>query len=501
MSRARNGDLPAEPSQAKTSLHSSGVDASRETGYKDGGDSSGESCGVFGAYTPLEDATMLTYRGLFALQHRGQESAGIAVSDGENITVHKDLGLVAQVFDEAALGALSAHLAMGHTRYSTTGSTRWENAQPTFRQVEGTFFALGHNGNLTNTETLAAELPGAGAFTDSELMAEAIAQRLAREPQRDLEVALLEALPDFEGAFSLVILDQKRLIGVRDPRGFRPLCLGRLPAGWVLASETAALDIAGAKLVRDIEPGEVVVIDGGEPRSFRPFPKERPSLCLFEFVYFSRPDSVLSGSNVHLARRRMGEALAKEAPAVADVVVPVPESGIPAAQGYAMASSIPYSDGLVKNRYVGRTFIEPAQSERHNRVRLKLNPMPAVLEGNRVVLVDDSIVRGTTTRRLVEIVRLAGAIEVHMRVSSPPYRWPCFYGMDTSDRTQLLAAHRSVEEVQEFLGVDSLEYLSLHRLIEATGAPPEEFCSACLTGTYPTEIPAAADKLILERQH
>jgi len=458
----------------------------------------GESCGVFGVSVPGGDAARLTYFGLFALQHRGQESAGIAVSDGERLTVYKDLGLVAQVFDETTLAGLRGDLAVGHTRYSTTGSTVWENSQPVFRQVAGNGIALAHNGNLTNTARLAAEFGRLPATTDSELMAEAIAVGM-EESDGDLVAAMAATLPRLEGAFTLTAMDRNRLVGVRDPLGFRPLCIGRLDDGWVLTSETAALDILGARFVREVEPGEMIVVEGSTMRSLRPFPLAKPHLCLFEFVYFARPDSRLHGQTVHTARRRMGVALAAQAPAAADIVVPVPESGIPAAQGFAEESGIPYSDGLVKNRYVGRTFIEPTQALRDRGIRMKLNPIPQALTGRRIVLVDDSIVRGSTTRRLVGMIRDAGAVEIHLRISSPPYRWPCFYGMDTGDRSTLLAAGRSVEEIAHFLGVDSLAYLELPRLLDATGAPEAGFCTACLSGEYPTEVPLQDPKFLLER--
>ena len=443
------------------------------------------------------DAARLTYFGLFALQHRGQESAGIAVGDGDTITVFKDLGLVAQVFDETTLTALSGPLAVGHTRYSTTGSPVWENSQPVYRQVNGNGIALSHNGNLTNTRQLGEELGKLFATTDSELMTEMIARAMLETD--DLAKAMELTLPRFQGAFTLAVMDRDQLIGVRDRHGFRPLSLGRHETGWVIASETAAFDLIGAEFVRDVEPGEMVIVDDDGVTSRFPFPESAPRMCLFEFVYFSRPDSILHGENVHSARRRMGSRLAEQAPAHADVVVPVPESGIPAAQGFAATSGLPYVDGLVKNRYVGRTFIQPAQSMRDRGVRMKLNPMPGELKGRRVVLVDDSIVRGSTTRQLVQMVRDAGATEVHLRVSSPPYRWPCYYGMDTGDRTTLLAAGRSVEEIGEYLDVDSLAYLELDRLLEATGAPADGFCTACLSGDYPTEIPTTGDKYLLER--
>jgi amidophosphoribosyltransferase len=458
----------------------------------------GEACGVFGIYAPGTDTARLTYFGLFALQHRGQESAGIAVSDHETLTVYKELGLVAQVFNETTLSALSGDIAIGHTRYSTTGSSVWENSQPVYRHIESNGIALAHNGNLTNTHALATELGRLFATTDSELMTEAVAQDMTAY-NRSLRASLLEVLPNFEGAFTLAIMDRDTLVGVRDPNGFRPLCLGRLHEGWVIASETAALDIIGAEFVREVEPGEMVVIDAEGVHTHHPFQSARAGLCLFEFVYFARPDSTLYGQNIHAARRRMGKHLAEQAPAEADIVVPVPESGIPAAQGYAAATGIPYSDGLVKNRYVGRTFIQPAQSMRDHGIRMKLNPMPGELEGRRVVLVDDSIVRGSTTRQLVSMVREAGATEVHLRISSPPYRWPCFYGMDTGDRSTLLADGRSIAEIREFLEVESLAYLELEALIEATGVGEAGFCTACLSGAYPTDVPLTGDKYLLER--
>ena len=461
----------------------------------------GEACGVFGVYAPGSDVAQITYFGLFALQHRGQESAGIAVSDGETTMVSKDMGLVTQVFDEATLAPLTGHLAIGHTRYSTTGSTIWENAQPTYRQVGDTAIALAHNGNLTNTVALAESL-GLAGITDSEVMTEAMARALSdeRSDGRGLAMALHDVLPNFEGAFSLAIMDQGNLVGVRDPHGFRPLCLGRLEdEGWVIASETAALDIVGAEFVREVEPGEMVIINAQGVRSYHPFADRVPNrLCVFEFVYFARPDSRLYGQNIHAARQEMGRRLAAESPAVGDVVVPVPESGIPAAQGFAEASGIHYADGLVKNRYVGRTFIEPTQLLRDRGIRMKLNPIPSNLEGRRVILVDDSIVRGTTTRQLVQMVRDAGASEVHLRISSPPYRWPCYYGMDTSDPSRLLASERTVEEIEAFLDVDTLAYLSLDGLLSSTGADPNGFCTACLTGEYPTTLPVTIGKYALE---
>ncbi|HJS72603.1 MAG TPA: amidophosphoribosyltransferase [Acidimicrobiia bacterium] len=461
-----------------------------------------EACGVMAAYSTTQSVSHLLYFGLFALQHRGQESAGIATSDGVTVTVFKDLGLVNQVFSAPVLAGLDGLLGIGHTRYSTTGSNNWANAQPAHRQVGNTSVALGHNGNLTNTEELARSLGIQGATTDSDLMAESLARAIDdnRSDARGLEFALMKVAPTWKGAFSLVIMDQGRIVGLRDPHGFRPLCLGSLDGGgWVLASESSALNMVGAKFVREVSPGEMVVIDAGGPKSYYPFEEISPGLCVFEFVYFARPDSNMYGRSIQGARHEMGRVLSEEHPAPGDVVVPVPESGIPAAQGFAAASGIPYADGLVKNRYVGRTFIEPNQLLRDQGISLKLNPIPETLHDKRVVLVDDSIVRGSTTRQLVSMVRGAGAAEVHLRVSSPPYRWPCYYGMDTSDRATLIAAHMEVDEIREHLGADSLGYLSLDGLLRATGVADAGFCAACLSGDYPTEVPDSADKYQLER--
>jgi amidophosphoribosyltransferase len=437
----------------------------------------GHECGVFGVYAPAQPVAHLTYLGLYALQHRGQESAGMAVSDGETITVVKDMGLVATAFDDRTLAALTGHLAIGHTRYSTTGSSVWCNAQPFYRNVGAHSFALAHNGNLTNTAELADRvgmLPGA-ITSDTDLVAELLAAELVDEPEgsdgRALERALVRVLPELEGAFSFVLVDEGRVIGARDPHGFWPLCLGKLDDGWVLASETPALDVIGAAFIREVEPGEMIVIDATGYRSVRPFDQERvdPKLCLFEFVYFSRPDGRLYGQNVHRARVRMGGQLAEQAPVDADMVMGVPESGIPAAEGYAKRSGIPFGQGLVKNRYIGRTFIAPNQELRALGVRMKLNPLVESITGKRLVVVDDSIVRGTTTRAMVAMLREAGATEVHLRISSPPYRY-----------------------------VDSLAYLTLDRLKTATGAVNAGFCDACLTGEYPVEVPVDLSKDVLE---
>ena len=461
-----------------------------------------DACGVFGVYAPGQPVAHLAYLGLYALQHRGQESAGIAASDGEMITVIKDMGLVSQVFNERNLAPLEGHLAMGHVRYSTTGSSTWRNAQPVYRSVGEAGISLGHNGNLTNTVELAeglGMLPGV-LTSDSELIGELLGRVYeddGRSDGRGLERALQSVLPKLAGAFSLVLMDEAHLFGVRDPHGFRPLVLGRTEGGWVLASETAALDIVGAHFVRDVEPGELVAIDASGVRSIR-YAEATPKLCLFEFVYIARPDTQLYGQSVHSARQRMGEELARQSPVDGDMVMPVPESGVPAAQGYARAAGIPYGDGFVKNRYVGRTFIDPKAQARGASVRIKLNPLTSNVRGKRLIVVDDSIVRGTTTRETIALLREAGATEVHFRVSSPPYKWPCFYGLDTGKRSDLLAADMSVGEIKDFLGVDSLAYLDLDRLITATGAAPEGFCTACFTGEYPVPVPENDMKLVLE---
>jgi amidophosphoribosyltransferase len=433
----------------------------------------------------------------------------MAVSDGDLILVDKDMGLVTNVFNDYKLAALPGHLAIGHTRYSTTGSSTYRAAQPVHRVAgpvdDQSSFALGHNGNLTNTAKLADEagmLPGMIA-SDSELIAELIAQAWPSQPrsdERDLERALVKILPRLEGAFSLVLMDEGHLIGVRDPNGFRPLCLGRLDGGWVLASESPALDVIGAHFVREIEPGEMVVIDAGGVRELRPFPSERinPKLCLFEFVYFSRPDSILYGQEVHSARQRMGELLADQAPVEADLVIGVPQTALAAAEGFARRSGIPYGQGLIKNTYIGRTFIAPHQAARATAVRRKFNPLRHSLEGKRLVVVDDSIVRGTTLRGIVRMLRDAGATEVHVRIMSPPYRWPCFYGMDTGSRAELIAANMTVGEIQDYLGVESLAYLTIENLEKSTGTPGAGFCTACMTGDYAVDVPVTLHKGVLE---
>jgi amidophosphoribosyltransferase len=461
-----------------------------------GAESPKEACGLFGVWAPGEEVARLTYFGLFAQQHRGQESAGIAVSDGQHILVFKELGLVSQVFDEATLATLAGDLGIGHTRYSTTGSTTWENAQPAFKTDGERSLALGHNGNLVNTADL-AERPGraAGATTDSDLVAGLLSRRLSE----GLWDASMQILPTLRGAFCFVMMDERSVFAARDPHGLRPLSIGRLSNGYCVASETCALDIVGATLIRDVEPGELIRIDdrGLSSAAFADSP--RRALCIFEFVYLARADSRIGGITVHEVRRKLGRALAKEAPADADLVIPVPDTGHSAAQGYAEVSGVPYGEGLMKNRYVGRTFIQPSQSLRERGVKLKLNPIPDAIKGKRLVVIDDSIVRGTTTRQIVQALREAGAAEVHARITCPPIRWPCFYGIDMPTRTELVASDLSVEEIRRFVGADSLGYLSLDAMVAATGAPKPEFCRACFDGQYPIAVPEGAGKFLLEQ--
>jgi amidophosphoribosyltransferase len=463
-----------------------------------------DACGVFGAWSPDEEVAKLAYFGLYALQHRGQESAGIAVSDGQRIVVYKDMGLVPQVFDESVLNTLRGHITVGHCRYSTSGASVWENAQPTFRATPTTSLALGHNGNLINTLELAA-LAGKGragpgqATTDTDVLtalfvappggSDGSAGSRAEDSasESSVEAGAMATLPLVRGAFSLVFMDEKTLYAARDPQGFRPLVLGRLARGWVVASETAALDIVGAAFVREIEPGELIAIDERGVRS-RTFASPQPRGCIFEYVYLARPDTAISGRSVQSTRVALGRRLAAEHPVEADLVIPVPESGTPAAIGYAQASGIPYGQGLVKNSYVGRTFIQPSQTIRQRGIRLKLNPLRDVIAGQRVIAVDDSIVRGNTQRAIVAMLREAGAAEVHIRISSPPVAWPCFFGIDFASRAELIAGSLAVEEIRESIGADSLGFVSLAGLIEATTLPASQLCVGCFTGKYPVPV-------------
>lgn len=460
-----------------------------------------EECGLFGVYAPGLDVAQLTFFGLFALQHRGQESAGMAVSDGREVSLYKNMGLVTEVFNDEVLARYRGHLAIGHVRYSTTGASTLVNAQPlVFRYLHGTV-ALAHNGNLTNAAALRQMLAATGSVFQSTTDSEVIVNLLARYGQNTLEEALLKCLIDLKGAYSLLVMTEDRLIGLRDPHGIRPLCLGELKGGYVLASESCALDTVGARLVREVEPGEIVIIDRDGLRSVRSLAAPRPAFCIFEFVYFARPDSIVLGRTVNVVRREMGRQLAREVALAADMVVPVPDSGTAAALGYAEASGIPFHEALIKNRYVGRTFIQPAQSLRELGVRLKLNPLPEVLAGKSIVLVDDSIVRGTTSRAIVQMLREAGVREIHFLVSSPPILYPCYYGIDTSSRGELIAATHGVEEIRRYIGADSLHYLSLEGLLAAVGGPRDGYCTACFNGAYPTPVPPADEgtKDILER--
>ncbi len=457
-----------------------------------------DACGVFGVWAPGEDVAKLTYFGLYALQHRGQESAGIAVSNGRQILVYKDMGLVSQVFDETTLDSLKGHLAIGHSRYSTTGASTWHNAQPTFRPTADGSIALGHNGNLINTHDLAqlvADLPSDPGELDihardleSTNDTGLVTALMAYHPDTSLEQRALEVLPQLQGAFSFVWMNEDTLYAARDPQGIRPLVLGRLDRGWVVASEDAALATIGASVVREVEPGEMLAIDDQGLRSHR-FAEAAPKGCVFEYVYLARPDATISGRSVHEARVEMGRELARQFPVEADLVMPVPESGTPAAAGYAEESGIPFGQGFVKNAYVGRTFIQPSQTLRQLGIRLKLNALEHMIRGKKVVVVDDSIVRGNTQRAQVRMLREAGALEVHVRISSPPVKWPCFYGIDFATRAELIANGLDVDEIAASVGADSLGYISLEGMIEATGQAPATLCQACFTGEYPIALP------------
>lgn len=466
-----------------------------------------EACGVFAVYAPGQDVARLTYFGLHALQHRGQESAGIAVGDGETVTVTKNLGLVSRVFKESDLDSLTGDVAIGHTRYSTTGaSTSWENAQPHLSAIGHQTIALAHNGNLVNTVQLRDRLKGNGvkfrSTTDSEVMATLVGH--FTQVHSHIREGIRETMRLIRGAYSVVIVTEEAVYAFRDPYGIRPLVLGKVDgAGWAVSSETCGLDIIGAEYVRDIAPGEMIKISADGVEAEQAVPAEKPSLCIFEFVYFARPDSVMYDCTLYEARRNMGAFLAEESPVDADIVIGVPDSGVPAAVGFAQASGIPFGEGLVKNRYVGRTFISPSQYLRQQGIRLKLNPLRHAITGKRVIVVDDSIVRGNTSRKLVQLLRDGGAAEVHMRITSPPVVWPCFYGIDTDTQEQLIASSHSVEEVRDFIGADSLAYLSLDALVRSTGAPKADFCCACFDGTYPVDIPESVrrGKLALESAH
>lgn len=456
-----------------------------------------EECGVFGIYGHPE-AAKLSYLGLYALQHRGQESAGIAAVSNGTMRSHKGMGLVADTFDEKILDGLKGNLAIGHVRYSTTGSSLQRNASPVTVEYHGGPLAVAHNGNLTNASRLRTEIQKTGVTFQSTIDSEVLVHLIARQQTGDIGQAIVNALGPVQGAYSLAILTGSEVIAVRDPNGFRPLCLGRLDDAWVVASETCAFDLVGATFVRDVECGEVVVIDAKGPRSYRLPSRPNPTLCIFEFIYFARPDSQIFGQPVQRLREGFGRQLAKEAPASGDVVISVPDSSTPAAIGYAQESAIPFQMGLIRSHYIGRTFIEPDQSIRDFGAKIKYNTVRDVIEGKRVVVVDDSIVRGTTSRKIVKMIRAAGAKEVHMRISSPPIIGPCYYGIDTTLKGSLIAADHSVSEIRDFLGADSLSYLSIEGMLSAARHTGLGFCHACFDGKYPVAVEDRADKFQLE---
>ena len=456
-----------------------------------------ESCGVFGIYAPGVDVARITFFGLYALQHRGQESAGIATTDGKKVFLHTSMGLVSQAFTEEQLAQLHGHIAIGHTRYSTTGSSRACNAQPILVEANSSTIALAHNGNIVNSKFILDELRHQGyqfsTTTDSEIIANLIISSNERNPVDKIRYAMRR----LNGAYSLAILAKDKLIGVRDPMGVRPLCLGTIDGGWVIASESCALGHVGAQFIREIEPGEIVVINKNGVKSYTEN-GPRKALCIFEYIYFARPDSVIQGKLLYPARQEMGRILAREHPVDADLVMGVPDSATAAGIGYSVASGIPYCEGLIKNRYVGRTFIEPDQRLRDLGVKLKFNPLAETIAGKRLIVVDDSIVRGTTTPKVVAMLKKAGAKEVHLRICSPPIRHPCFFGVDMATRWELIAAQKTIPEIRDVIGADSLGYISIDGLVEAVGLPKDIFCLACFTGDYPIEVQLEMDKLALE---
>ena len=456
-----------------------------------------ESCGIFGIYAPGVDVARITFFGLYALQHRGQESAGIATADGKKICLHTSMGLVSQAFTEDELAHLQGHIAIGHTRYSTTGSSRPSNAQPILVEANSTTIALGHNGNIVNAKFLRDELCQLGytfaTTTDSEVIANLILSSTERSPVDRIKYAMRR----LQGAYSLVIMTKDKLIGVRDPMGVRPLCLGTIDGGWVIASESCAFGHIGAQFIREIEPGEIVVINKNGVKSFTENGPRR-ALCIFEYIYFARPDSIIQGKLLYPVRQAMGRILARDYPVDADLVMGVPDSATAAGIGYAIASGIPYCEGLIKNRYVGRTFIEPDQRLRDLGVKLKFNPLSETIAGKRLIVVDDSIVRGTTTPKVVAMLKRAGAREVHLRICAPPIRHPCFFGVDMATKWELIAAHKTIPEIRDAIGADSLGYISIEGLIESVSLPKEIFCLACFTGEYPISVQLEMDKLALE---
>lgn len=456
-------------------------------------------CGIFGVIGH-KDAARLTYLGLYALQHRGEESAGIIAYNRGKINYHKGMGLVSDVFDERVLESLKGDIAVGHVRYSTTGSSTVKNIQPFFVDHRKGYIAIAHNGNLTNTVSLRDEMERRGSIFQTTMDSEVIAHLIVKSEGKDKKESVAWALSQLEGAYSLVLLVNDLLVGARDPYGFRPLCLGKLDGAYVLASETCALDLIQAQYVRDVEPGEIVFISKNNLESVKPFPGKRHAFCIFEYIYFARPDSNIFAKNVYLSRKRLGRQLARECPADCDLVMPVPDSGNYAALGFAEESKIPYEVGMIRNHYVGRTFIQPSQFIRDFRVKIKLNPIKDVLGGKRIAVIEDSIVRGTTSRARIKTIREAGAKEVHMRISCPPLRFPCFYGIDFPTKKELIASGHSIDEIRDFMGLDSLEYLSLEGMLKSMLLPEEEFCTACFSGKYPTVIPKNLSKEILEKR-
>ncbi|MBM3713160.1 MAG: amidophosphoribosyltransferase, partial [Actinobacteria bacterium] len=444
-----------------------------------------DHCGVFGIYTRGKNVTEFIFYGLQALQHRGQESAGIAVSDGEDILIFKDLGLVSQVFSEQNLAPLQGNLGIGHTRYSTTGKNIWKNSQPLYRMFRDEVFAIAHNGNLTNTNELRKEQIRKGIRFETTSDTEVIASLIESSASDSFEEAVKETVCKIRGSYSLVILTKDKIFAVRDPHGFRPLILGSREGDNIIASETCALDIIDAKFVREVDPGEIIIIDKDGLRSQMQLPVERISMCVFEMIYFARPDSYLYNKNIFEIRHKMGRQLAKECPTSADIVIPIPDSGTPAAIGYSAESKIPYGEGLIKNRYIGRTFIQPTQEIREIGVKLKLNPLRDVIKGKKLVVVDDSIVRGNTSKKVVKMLYSAGAKEVHMRISSPPLLYPCYYGIDMATKKEFVANCRTLEDIRKYLNVDSLKYLSIEGLVKAIGEPKDKFCFACFNNDYP----------------
>jgi amidophosphoribosyltransferase len=456
-----------------------------------------EECGVFGIFDHPE-AAHSTYLGLYALQHRGQESAGIIARDRDEPKSHRGMGLVADVFDQSTLRALSGDSAVGHVRYSTTGSSLLKNAQPFLAQRRGSFMAVAHNGNLVNARRLKDKLEAQGSIFQSTMDSEVFVHLIARSKRKGYLEKTIQALSQVRGAYSIIILTENALIGARDPHGFRPLCLGKVDGSFVLASETCALDLVQAKYINDIHPGEIVLIDKHGLHSERPFPRVKPSFCIFEYVYFARPDSNIFGENVYLVRKKLGSRLAEESPAEVDFVMPIPDSGNYAALGFAERLGLPFEMGMIRNHYVGRTFIQPSQSVRDFGVKIKLNPVRDLLKGKRIVVIEDSIVRGTTSRTRIRALRDAGVKEVHMRVSCPPHRFPCHYGIDFPTREELIGSSRTVEEIRKYIGLDSLAYLSLEGMVGAMPQPSDSFCLACYSGKYPVPFSPKTSKFVLE---